>query len=97
MRTVSVRSTRTCPCPRQSGQGWAITLPRPLQRPQGRAMVKKPCWKATCPRPPHWVQVFTSSGRLAPDPLHVGPVSMRGMRTFVSRPRTASSKSISRS
>ena len=94
---VILRSRPTRPAPRQAWQGLLMILPVPRQVEQGRATVRKPCWKRSWPDPLQWVQVSGELPAAAPEPLQVSQVSSRGIWIAVSVPVNDSSNEISRS
>ena len=76
---------------------WLATIfPVPRQRLQVRATLKNPCWNVTWPAPPQVVQVVGLVPGAAPLPPQAEQVSERGIWMWVSVPKAASSKEISR-
>src|SRR5205085_674633 len=89
------RSSLRRPSPRQSGQGVAITVPRPPHTLHGELVTIWPrmLWRTrrTSPEPPQFVQRVGAEPSAAPDPSHVVQVTGRRSRISFSAPNTASS------
>ena len=80
------------PEPAHVGQGFAMTLPRPRHRVQGREKANMPWFEAAVPVPPQAEQGSAREPGAAPEPLHVAQVSVRGTLITVLPPRAAVSK-----
>ena len=60
--------------------------PVPSHWPQGRVMLKNPCWNRICPAPLQLGHVLTDAALLAPVPLQSPHTSHRGILSLASFP-----------